>query len=475
MQKKACIATYVPSRTCSHVFSPSSVWNMLKRIRERFENDRLEYEFLPHALEIEETPPKRTSRILIWIIFSIMVATFLWAYLGRVDEVAVARGKIVPDGRIKIIQPVETGVIRAIHVTEGQRVKEGQLLIELDPTIKQADAESSAKALNIQMANKERLIRELNGGMERPSGNMPADVHPEIAQLQKKFKEAREAEFQAKEDAQRSVIAQREKAIQVARAILTKLEKVCAVTREEEAAYRAVGDKGYIAKLVVLGKQKELFSAEQELEAQKGTLAQTLDSLEEARKTLAALRKERERLILNDILESEKNITSVEGEAIKARKMFELERLCSPVDGTVHGLSLYTIGGVVTSAQPVVTIVPEGTPLIIEASILNKDIGFVKTGQEAEIKMDTFPFQKYGTIVGNVTAVSPDAFDDEKQGPIYKVKVGMNSWTMVVDGKKIPLVPGMTASVEIKTDKRTILEFFMSPLVKYADESLTLR
>ena len=145
------------------------------------------------------------------------------------------------------------------------------------------------------------------------------------------------------------------------------------------------------------------------------------------------------------------------------------------MSGTVHGLASYTIGGVVTPAQPIVTIVPEGTPLIVEAMALNKDVGFLKTGQEAEIKLDTFPFQRYGTIKAKIVSISPDAFEDEKLGPVYKIKVATEKLHIAVDGKNIPVSPGMAVSVEVKTRKRRIIEFFLSPIVKYADEGLTLR
>lgn len=415
------------------------------------------------------------SGVLIWIIFVIILATFCWMYFGRVDEVAVARGKIIPDGRIKVIQPMESGVIRAIHVIEGQRVTQGQLLIELDPTIKQADAESTSRALSIHVTSKERLLGELNGsnmsGTERATGETPG----ELERLQQQLRTSRELEYRAKEDAQKLVVAQRQKALKAAEANLIRLEKLCSIIRQQEAAYRAMSEKGYIAKMSFLDKQKELFTTEQEMQAQKDVVDQARDGLEESKKTLVALQREREKMILSDILESEKNISTAEGEVIKAKRKLELEQLCSPVDGTVHGLSLYTIGGVATPAQPVATIVPDGTPLIVECSVPNKDIGFVKVGQEAEVKLDTFPFQKYGTVKGRVRSISPDAFEDEKLGPIYKSKVELGELSLTVDGKEVPLAPGMSLSVEIKTDRRRIIEFFLSPLVKYAQESLTLR
>jgi hemolysin D len=446
---------------------------LLKRLKDHFKDDNLEYEFLPPALEIEETPASPLRRLLIWLIFAMVILTFAWSYFGRIDEVASARGKIIPDGRIKVIQPMETGVIRAIHVKEGERVKEGQMLIELDHTIKQAEAESAAKVLSLHLSDKERLMAELQGERHEAIGN--GRKSKSIDEFQKKLKEARESEYRAKEDALKLVVSQKESALHAAEAILTKLEKTYAILKEQETAYRNLYKQEYISKMDLLNKQMEFHSAEQELEAQKKIAKQAKDGLEEAKKSLDALKKEREKAILSDIVDREKNISVIEGEAIKAKKRYDLERLCSPVDGTVHGIASYTIGGVVTAAQPVVTIVPFGTPLIVEATALNKDIGFLKEGQEAEIKLDTFPFQKYGTIKGKVIWISPDAFDDEKLGPVYKVKVELERMSLPVDGRDVAVSPGMAVTVEIKTGKRRIIEFFLSPIVKYAKESLTLR
>ncbi len=457
---------------------------MVKWFKDFFNNDNLEYEFLPPALEIEETPHSPFQRILIWVIFIITILAFSWSYLGKVDEVAVARGKVIPNGRVKVIQPLEAGVIRAIHVEEGQRVKEGQLLMELDPTIKEADVTSTLKALSIHVSDKERLMEELQGDGAKAVSHQPSALNKnkyekqeanDISELQKKLKDARESEFKAKEEALRFVISQKENALQVAEALLIKLEKTYPILKEQEAAFKNLYEQGYLAKIEMLDKQRELYATEQELAAQKRVVEQAKDSLNEARKNLDALKKEREKAILTDIVERERNIAAIEGEVVKAKKRYELEKLHSPVDGTVHGLASYTIGGVVTPAQPIVTIVPEGTPLIIEAMASNNDIGFLKPGQDAEVKFDTFPFQKYGTINGKVASISPDAFEDEKLGPVYKIKVELERLNLIVDGRNAAILPGMTASVEVKTGKRRIIEFFLSPIVKYANESLTLR
>jgi hemolysin D len=437
---------------------------MLKKIKRIFTHDTLDYEFLPSALEIEATPPSPLRRAVIWIIFILTIGIIVWAYLGKVDEVAVARGKVIPDGRVKVIQPLEAGVIREIHVHEGQRVAQGELLIELDPTIKGADVVSTSRVLAINQAERMRLEDERLGNQKAAS-----------SLVQKELKEARDYEFSAREGALKLVVTQRENALRASEAILTKLDRTFPLVKEQEVSIRTLFEKGVMSRNDLLEKQKEYHAAEQELEAQRKIVQQGRESLEESQRNLEALRRERQRTILTDIVERDKNISALKGEVTKARKMMEMERLISPVAGTVHGLASYTIGGVVTPAQPVVTIVPDGTPLIVEAQALNKDIGFLKVGQDAEIKLDTFPFQKYGTIKGKLIAISPDAFDDEKLGPVYKVRVSLEQTSITVNGRQTPISPGMTVAAEVKTGKRRIIEFFLSPVIKYTKESLTIR
>jgi hemolysin D len=442
--------------------------------------DDLEYEFLPPALEIEETPPSPVKRVLIWVILAIVACTSAWSYFGRVEIVAEARGKVIPDGRVKVVQPMEEGIIKAILVEEGQRVKEGQVLIDLDPTIKQADVESNVSSLRMQYLDRERLMDELEGrnpgeGPLRRERKNHVEASAEFKAVQGRLRSARESEYRAREESQRLVIAQRESSFTAAEAILVKLERTLSIVSEQESSLKELYRGGFASRMEWRDKEKELCAAQQDLEAQKKQVQNARDSLEEARKGLESLKHERDKSILADLVERERTIFSAEGEVTKARKRFEYEKLVSPVSGTVHGLATYTIGGIVKPAQDVVSIVPDGTPLIVEVMVQNKDIGFVKVGQETEVKLDTFPFQKYGTIRGKVIHLSPDAVEDEKLGPVYRMRSSMEKKTMPVEGREVPVTPGMSASVEVKTGNRRIIEFFLSPIIKYARESLTLR
>jgi hemolysin D len=350
-------------------------------------------------------------------------------------------------------------------------VKEGDLLIELDSTITQAEVESSEKSLAINRSDMARLKAELRGEGIRGSGK----GQDKLLLLQTDLKQAREAEHRAKVESLELVVSQKKIALLSAQESILKLEKSLELVSKQEEAFRQLAEKGYASMMEHLQRQKEVVRTEKELDEQRKLADQMQDGLKEAEKNLEALKKERERSILGEIVEKEKTITVLEGEFTKASRRSQLERLYSPVNGTVHGLATHTIGGVVTPAQPIISIVPDGTPLIVEAMALNQDIGFIHPGQKAELKLDTFPFQKYGTIDAELSYVSPDAQEDQKIGLVYKIKLKPKRFTIRVKDKDVPIVPGMAVTAEIKTGERRVIEFFISPFIKYVDESLTLR
>ncbi len=189
----------------------------------------------------------------------------------------------------------------------------------------------------------------------------------------------------------------------------------------------------------------------------------------------AELTAELRRATLDSISEGQRKAAALEQELLKADTRGKLMKLTSPVDGTVQQLAVHTEGGVMTPAQPLMMIVPRDDVLEVEAFLDNKDIGFVKAGQEAEVKIETFQYTKYGTIHARVMSVSHDAINDEKRGLIYSTRVKMDKSAILVDGTEVNLSPGMAVSVEIKTDKRRVIEYFLSPLMQHASESLQER
>lgn len=500
--------------------------------------ENLHYEFLPAALEISETPPSPFGRIVIWLIFLILVVAILWSCMGKIDEVASARGKIIPDGRLKVVQPLEEGIVTAIYVNEGQRVKKGQSLIELDSTMKKVDVEGLEKAIGTTMFESE-LLKKINTNKDSKEARVKSELSEEEKMNLLNLNQAKEAEYKVKREALKLIILQSESELKLSQAEVQKLEKNLLILKEkeqifkdllntegieesnlkkiasnvemlksQEKMYKELYDKGAISKkdwedrsnqYILAEKEYETQKAkareeknslkldwknvsdeiilnQQELQSQRIRVEQNKVKLEQAKKNLENLDKENKASLLNELVEKDKKTSELNTELTKAKKSMQFQSLVSPVNGTVHGLVSNTIGGVVTPAQAIMTIVPDGTPLVVEASIQNKDIGFVSVGQEVAVKFDTFPFQKYGTVKGKVISISPDAFEDEKTGSsVYKMKVALERKTINVDGKEVHISPGMAVTAEIKTGKRRIIEFFLEPLIKYAEESLKVR
>lgn len=436
--------------------------------------DRLEFEFLPAAMEIEETPPSPLGRWLIWILVSLFTAFIIWSCLGKVDEVATARGKVLPDGRTKVLQIMEEASIKAIYVEEGQQVREGQLLMEFDKTITTADVTGIEKELLIATIEKDMLTAELlNQPYKADAAKLMTEEHPdamEVLHTQHKLREARDKEHASTLQAARLVVSQREQELLIEKATLESMKKTHLLDELEQSE----SGNGQSSKTDLLQKDNKVYQSQQEILSQEKKIVQAEDALSEVKHQVDTLIERRKHELLDKLVEKEKVLTNLNAELTKAEKRLDQQQLTSPVDGTVHGISTLTIGGVVSPAQAVISVVPSHISLVVEATISNQDIGFVKQGQQTFLKIDTFPFQKYGYLYGEILHVSPDAFDDEKLGPVYKAKVKINS-SQTSMGMSIHLVPGMSLTTEVKTGQRRIIEFFLSPIIKYAEESLKLR
>lgn len=363
-----------------------------------------ELEFLPAVLELQETPPSPAGRAIGGTIVLVFVLGILWASFGKVDIVAVAQGKIIPSNHTKIIQPLESGVIKAIHVRNGQHVKAGEVLIKLDAT--SADADSSRLsnetiATRTDIARLKALLADKDT-FKAPKGADPSFVRTLRLRLREQLSEYRATRIQAE--------------------ALKKLYK-----------------KGVVSRLQYL-----------DMERRRAGMAQQYSAELAAAKTRAH---------------------SLSKELTKAETRTSQQTLGAPIDGVVQQLSVHTVGGVVTPAQQLMVIVPNEDRLEVEAWVENKDIGFVDPHQSVEIKVDAFPFTKFGTIDGRIESLSLDAVPLENIGHVYAARVSMAKSDITVGNKIVKLSPGMSVSVEIKTGKRRLIEYFLTPLLRGIKET----
>jgi hemolysin D len=436
-----------------------------------------EAQFLPAALELQETPVSPAPRIAMWLLIVFACIAVLWAIFGRMDVVATAHGKIVPNDRTKVIQPFETATVKAIRVVDGQSVKAGEVLIELDTTNTSADTTRIANDLvtaQVQAARAKALLSAIASGKAPAIGRVADIVANRLAQEQRML-EGQYDEYKAKLSRIDADIGKREAELRSTQEIVRKLEQTAPIARQRAQDFKDLVEKNFISKHGYLEKEQVRIEQEADLATQRSRLKELTAALQEGRSQRTALVAETRRLALDSLNEAEQKATTYSQELIKAESRGKLMTLTAPVDGTVQQLAVHTVGGVVTPAQPLMMVVPKDNPIEVEAYVENKDIGFVNPGQEAVVKVETFPFTKYGTIDAKVTHVSNDAVNDEKRGLIFPARVNLSRATIQVENKTVNLSPGMAVTVEVKTAQRRVVEYFLSPLLQYKDESLRER
>jgi hemolysin D len=433
-----------------------------------------EVAFLPAALSLQETPVHPAPRRFAYLLMGLFVLAIAWSIFGEVDIVAVAPGRIIVSDRTKTIQPLEASVVKAVLVKDGDKVKTGQVLVELDPTMASADKASVQEQLNaalseetrtlalLQLLSKEKMLTQVLSGLE-PDLALKSQLQAEWQDISAKL---------SKLDAEAT---RRQAEIATVKASIAKLEATVPMAQTREADFTKLVDQGFISSHATQDKTRERVELERDLTTQRAKLAETEATAHETEQARVAYRAETQRLLNDRYAQASTKRIQLSADSTKATQRQKQTQLTSPVDGTVQQLAVHSVGGVVTSAQPLMIIVPDSTQVTAEVSIANQDIGFVNQGQTAEVKLETFSFTKYGTVNATVDNVTADAVTDDKKGSYYPATLTLNQKDMLIDGKRIPISPGMNVTAEIKTGKRRIIEFLLSPVQRAGSESLRER
>jgi hemolysin D len=457
----------------------------------------LEREFLPPLLQIQETPPSPVNRAVLWTLIFFVFTLIAWATIGKIAVVATAAGKFIPDGRVKEVQPLESSLVKAIHVKEGQHVHQGDVLLELDPTLSAADLAANADKYGFNKLEQARLNAELTHSRPHYTAD---DQLPSRVALEEHMREAREQAHVVKLAAARAAVEEKISALAAAEATLRKYQETTEIAAERESSARPLVETGAISRVDYLQLKEDLAQNRNDLAAQEKTVEQARATVEQSQRAAQQVERDRIADVYNDLDQRVASEPTLKGDFDKSKQLYSLKWLRAPVSGLVQKVDVTTIGQVVTPAQSLVTIVPDGTPLIVEASVTNQDIGYLQVGQPVEVKVDTFPFQKYGTLQGTLLWVSPDAEEkasaskdsetrsgvpksgpsqkqaaDTDMGYVYKIHVRTTQLQFLVNGNSRAVQPGMTVQADIITERRRIIDFFLSPVVKYLDEGLRVR
>ncbi len=457
--------------------------------------------FLPAALELLETPPSPVRIAGIWLICALFAATLIWSYFGKLDIHAVAQGRIQPSGRSKVIQPLEAGKVVAILVENGSKVNAGDVLLELDPTETGADREQQLgelQSLRAEIARRRATIEaaaaegttfkprkiRFDDGVNADVRLREENVHAsDLGQL-RSSRASLEAQY-AEHVATRNKLT----------ASIKAREKVLALAKERVDMRTQLNEQGSLSRALVIEVLAQYETQVTQQIGEQGQLAETEAQL------LTTGRKIEEGIsqFINDqttkLAEAERKADRTAQDSIKANAKSARSTLKAPISGTVQQLAVSTVGQVVGSGQSLMTVVPSEGPIEIEAMIQNQDVGFVEPGQEAVIKVEAFPFTRYGSISGTVQRVSRDAVEEREaqamadpmtaarpggaqtgagqKGPslVFPATIKLERNTINVDGKIIPLGAGMAVTVEILTGQRRAIDYVLSPLREIASSS----
>lgn len=424
-------------------------------------------EFLPAALEVRSKAAHPAVHLTPGIIIALFSALILWAFWGEIDIVAKAEGKIIPTGQVRPVQTVESGVVMRLAVSEGQRVEQGELLIQLTPELIDAELERG----RIEIRSREQLLKRKDQLLDLINLNEHGELIPLVNEplLLQEF-----GAYQSHIQQRQRQIAERQAAKERSAQTIEKLNALEPVVLERLNALKRLNAKGHVARLDYLAQQEThiqliherlaAINEQQQLSADIAARSSELETfkLEYRANALAEIEQ-----YGNEIAAQQQSLSQL----LQRRANLAVR---APISGRVQDLNVRSAGAVLANAEQVMSIVPVDAPLEVEAWLENRDIGFVHPGNSSEIKLETFPFTKYGVLHGEVVDLSADATQTDT-GLIYKARIALQSREIEIDNRVVALMPGMGVTAEIRTGRRRVIDYIFDPLLRYRNESLRER
>jgi len=406
----------------------------------------------------------------------LFVVALAWSILGHINEVAVAIGKVIPSGQIKTVQVKNKGIVKEINVEEGQIVQEGDVLIVLDPTTTTADYDSLKKRAAYYKLDIQRLTAELTQQPFTPEEDPDLEAHDLAAEMA--LYQSRTSDYHTQRQSRVDIIDQKIARLQATQATYEKYAQVLAIEEEKEARLIDLSEQNAISQFQLLEQQSKTIEYAKNAQAELDSINSIKAEIAEAQQNLANVDAAYHKDIMTALVEAKKEYYSVSESIKKADEDSRMATIYAPTSGRVYNLNIHTLGGIVTDAQPLMQIVPEDVKLEFEVYADNKDIGFIKVGQEAEVKVETFNFQKFGMYKAEVIEISADSVNDpsdQQKHMKYKLLLDPTNNDINVYGQPAKLEVGMNVSAEIKIKEKRIIDFFLDPFRRYTSEALRER
>ncbi len=486
-----------------------------RQTKERFAQpeEQLTYEL---GKAVQELPPLYT-RLLAGTISIIVFGAIAWAYFSQIDEVATAPGELIASTQVRPVTSLGGGSIVAVKVRDGDRVTKGQVLVQKDPELQKTDVSRLAKSTRLIQDDVQRLDAERSGG--KIAGTKLQD---ELLSSRLQDFQARQAGAEAEANRQQALIDQAKVRLTRlqdnlvaakssvtnaktnlvnAESIRTRIESNLAIAEQREQSLRTLITPGAVPRVDYLEAQERLTRAkteitraqdevtnaqnriieaedkvtslEKDIAAQGQEIRQAQEAYKAAKNQAQRVASERQSEILTQLNKRKEELTTVQGQLEQARKQQALETIDAPVSGTIYRVK--ATKGPVQPGEELLSILPEGEEMLLEVKILNRDIGFIRQGMRAKVKMATFPFQEFGTVEGEVMQVSPNAIVDKELGLVFPTRIKLSKHSVNVRGQEVEFTPGMAATGEIVTRKKSVLTFITEPVTRRFSEAFSVR
>ncbi len=440
-------------------------------------------DFAPGLLSIQESPPARLPRAVMYTVGVLFVILLVWAIFGKLDIIASAEGRLVPETYIKIVQPSDAGIVQEILVKEGEQVKQGQVLMRMDTQLARADQQTIANDLALRSLQLRRIDAELAGKAFVRQRNDPENIYNQVEAQYRDHRLSYTDALQQAQDALNKSLGEYESSKEV----LTKLQQITPILKQQADSYADMAKDGYAPQMTALDKQRDYLEKAQDLRAQQSTVASLEAAVNQARKQLDQITSKYRSDLQNERVDAGGQHRKLEQDWLKQEHKTDLLELRAPQSGIVKDVATHTIGTVVSPGTVLLSIVPENEPLVAEIMIKNDDVGFVYPQQKVKVKLAAYPFAEYGMLDGEVTRIQADSDSDtqsqtkdqsqskdKQQSPppsVYKAIISLNSQVLEAEGKKLKLVPGMQVVAEINQGSRTVMKYLLSPVSKTLYES----
>jgi HlyD family secretion protein len=439
-------------------------------------------DFAPGLLSIQESPPGRLPRALLYTVGSLFVILLLWSFFGKINIFASAEGRLVPQTYVKIVQPSDSGIVQEILVKEGESVRAGQVLMRMDANVAQADSKTIGNDLMMRTLQLRRIDAELN---DKPLVRDRKDAPDIFKQIESQYHDRRQSYRDSLGQAQES-LKKSQREYESAKEVLTKYKDVMPILKDRAESYANMVKGGYVPKHAADDKERDYIEKAQDLRAQESTVASLEAAVNQAKKQIDQVTSKYRSDLQNERVDAEVQFRKLQQDLIKQDHKTALLELKAPQAGIVKDLATHTVGTVVSPGTVLLSIVPENEPLVAEVMIKNDDVGFVYPQQQVKVKLAPYPFEEYGMLDGEVVRIQADSDTDSQtqskdsssakdkaQTPpsVYKAIISFKSQVLESDGQKLKLVPGMQVIAEINQGSRSVMRYLLSPVSKTLIES----